>query len=157
MRPLRLLDAAAIASATRVAREGARGRSNFNLHATLADPIQRFLNVVQPGSYVRPHHHESHRWELFLLLEGEVAVVTFDEHGRASEHALLRRGGVRGIEIPGGVWHTVFALVPDTIMFEVKPGPYTPLTDKDFAPWAPPEGTPEAAAALAAWRRALQG
>jgi hypothetical protein len=27
-----------------------------------------------------------------------------------------------------------------TDLLEFKPGPYEPLTDKDFAQWAPPEG-----------------
>ena len=34
-------------------------------------------------------------------------------------------------------------------IFEVKPGPYRPATDKDFAPWAPPEYSLEAPAFLA--------
>jgi cupin fold WbuC family metalloprotein len=114
--------------------------------------VQRFINVFQPGSYVRPHRHEEQRWELFLLLEGEAAALVFDEGGRVTEHAVLRRDGVRAVEVPGAVWHTLFALAPDTVMFEVKPGPYRALTDKDFAPWAPPEGTPEATETLTRWR-----
>jgi hypothetical protein len=30
------------------------------------------------------------------------------------------------------------------VVFESKDGPYSPLNDKDFAPWAPVEGTSEA-------------
>ena len=37
---------------------------------------------------------------------------------------------------------------PDTVIFEVKPGPYDAATDKEFAPWAPPEGDPRAHAYL---------
>ena len=155
MKQIRLLDAAAIAAATVAARSGTRGRSNHNLHPSLDDPVQRFLNVVQPGSYVRPHHHEAHRWELFLLLEGEAAAVVFDDRGNVTDHALLRRDGARAVEVAGGSWHTLFALAPDTTLFEVKPGPYTPLSDKDFAPWAPLEGTPEAASLLSVWRDGL--
>ena len=40
-------------------------------------------------------------------------------------------------------------LEPDTVVFEVKPGPYQPTSDKDFAPWAPAEGGPDAPAYLA--------
>ena len=155
MRGLRLLDVAAIASTTEAARAGERGRCNHNLHPTLADPVQRFLNVFLPGSYVRPHRHEEFRWELFLLLEGEAAALTFDDHGHVLERAVLRRGGDRAVEVAGGVWHTAYALAPDTMLFEVKPGPYRPLTDKDFAPWAPPEGGPEAAAMMARWNAVL--
>jgi hypothetical protein len=56
---------------------------------------------------------------------------------------------VYGCDIRPGVWHTIFALVPDTVVFEVKPGPYSPANDKDFAPWAPREYSPEAAPYLA--------
>jgi cupin fold WbuC family metalloprotein len=151
MKPLRVVDAAIIAATTVEAREGPRGRKNFNVHPALTDPVQRFLNVFQPGSYVRPHRHETDRWELFLLLEGEAAAVVFDEQGTITDHTVLHRGGARAVEVAGGVWHTLFVVGPDTMLFEVKPGPYRALNDKDFATWAPAEGTAEAAAALARW------
>lgn len=44
------------------------------------------------------------------------------------------------------------ALAPGTVLFELKEGPYRPLGDKDFAAWAPAEGTVEAAA-LEDWLR----
>jgi cupin fold WbuC family metalloprotein len=150
---LRLLDAPAIAVATVAARTGARGRANHNVHRALTDPVQRFLNVFQPSSYVRPHRHEEFRWELFLLLEGEAAALVFDDEGNVIEHARLARGGTRGIEIPGGVWHSLLALAPDTQLFEVKLGPYRPLDDKDFASWAPLESAKESRGLLADWRR----
>ncbi|MCZ7678049.1 MAG: hypothetical protein M5U28_04420 [Sandaracinaceae bacterium] len=31
------------------------------------------------------------------------------------------------------------------MIYEVKPGPWDPATDKEMAPWAPPEGDPRAA------------
>jgi cupin fold WbuC family metalloprotein len=155
MKKMRRLDAATLGETAAQARSGGRGRCNHNLHPTLADPVQRFLNVLQPGSYVRPHRHDPHRWELFLLLEGEALALLFDEDGTITETALLCRGGARAVEFPGGAWHSVVALAPDTVMFEVKPGPYTPVSDKDFAPWAPPEGAEETAALLARWRAAV--
>jgi cupin fold WbuC family metalloprotein len=153
MKALRLLDAGTLTATMATARSSARGRSNFNLHPTLADPVQRFLNVLQPGSYVRPHRHEEFRWELFLLLEGAAVAVVFDEAGNVTEHVELRRDAARAVEVPGGVWHTLFALAPDTVLFEVKPGPYRPLTDKDFAAWAPIERSPESLSLLAEWER----
>ena len=59
--------------------------------------------------------------------------------------------GVRAVELAGAQWHTVLALAPDSVLFEVKPGPYRALEDKDFPAWAAPEGTPEAASLLGAW------
>ena len=35
-------------------------------------------------------------------------------------------------------------LEPDTVILEVKKGPYDANTDKKFASWAPAEGDPDA-------------
>ncbi len=153
MAVLRVLDAATIAAAAETARSSPRGRANHNLHPKLDDPVQRFLNVFQPSSYVRPHRHAERCWELFLLLEGEALSLLFDDAGGVLEHAVLRRGGARAIEIPGGRWHTLLVNEPDTLLFEIKPGPYAPITDKDSAAWAPAADGPEAQALLAEWRR----
>ena len=53
------------------------------------------------------------------------------------------------IDLPPGVWHTLAALSPHAVCYEVKPGPYLPANDKAFAPWAPREGEPGAPAYLA--------
>ena len=42
--------------------------------------------------------------------------------------------GVYGCDIQPGVWHTIFALASDTVVFEAKPGPYDAAVDKGFAP-----------------------
>ena len=53
-----------------------------------------------------------------------------------------------GVDIQPGVWHTIAVLSDHVVCFEVKPGPYSVATDKDFAPWAPREGDPRAGAYL---------
>jgi len=152
---IRVLAAPAVESALALSRGSGRRRANLNLHPTLDDPIQRFLNVLQPDSYVRPHRHEADRFELFLVLAGRAAAILFDAAGAVIETVALAPDATRAVEIPGGRWHTLLALAPDTVLFEVKPGPYRPLTDKDFASWAPAEGDPAAAAALERWRQAV--
>ncbi len=44
------------------------------------------------------------------------------------------------------------ALRDDTVMFEIKQGPYQPTADKDFLPQFPTEGTAEAAKWERRWR-----
>ncbi len=39
----------------------------------------------------------------------------------------------------------------DTALFEVKPGPFRPLPEDDFAPWAPRDDTSEASELLRRW------
>jgi hypothetical protein len=48
-----------------------------------------------------------------------------------------------GVEIPERTYHTLISLETGSVAYEIKAGPYTPLTAKDFAPWAPAEGNPE--------------
>ena len=52
--------------------------------------------------------------------------------------------GKFAVDIRAGLWHCFFALQNNSILFEVKPGPYNPNTDKDAAPWAPAEDSSEA-------------
>ena len=153
---LKLFDAAALAGTLAAAAGSPRRRANLNLHPTLADPVQRLLNVFQPGTYVRPHRHEASRFELFLAVSGRVAIVTFDEAGEVAEAAVVGAGAAWAVELPGGTWHTVVSLAEDTALFEVKPGPYRPLAETDFAPWSPPEGTAAAAEMVRRWE-ALAG
>jgi len=131
-----------------------RRRTNLNLHPTLADPIQRFFNAMEPGTYIRPHRHtEPDRWEVFVALRGSAAVLTFEPDGRVSGRADIAPDGANvAVEVPGGVRHAVLCTAPGTVLFELKPGPYVPLEDKDFASWAPPEGG-EDAAAFERWMR----
>ncbi len=148
------IDAAGLEELSSSAREGGRLRANRNLHPDLGDPVQRMLNAFEPGTYVRPHRHlEPPKWELFLALSGAAVCLTFDDTGTVTERCEIRAGGpVIGLEIPAGAWHSVAALGPGTVLFELKPGPYSPLADKDFAPWAPAEGD-TGAGALERWLR----
>ena len=124
------------------ARESSRLRCNKNLHPQLSDPVQRFCNALQMGTYVRPHRHIGEdRWELFVILSGKVAILLFDDAGTVLERTLLEADGDnRIIEIPAGFWHSLYALQDNTVLFETKPGPYELVGDKDFARWAPQEG-----------------
>ncbi len=117
-----------------------RRRAHFNIHASSADPVQRFLVAVHLGSYFRPHLHRTNS-ELALVLRGQVELVTFDDAG----HVLTRQGigegtGRFAYEAAGGTWHTLIPKAGPVVFLEVKQGPYDPATAADFATWAPAEG-----------------
>lgn len=141
-------DASSLRELSRTAAAAPRLRKNLNVHPSEADPIQRLVNAFEPHTYVRPHRHrDPDRWELFAILAGRAGVLTFDDNGRVTGRADLDMDeGVRVAEIPPGAWHTVVALTPGTVLFEVKAGPYVPTPAGDFAPWAPAEGDARAAA-----------
>lgn len=136
---------------TEEAKESARLRKNYNFHRDYADPINRMLNAFEPGTYIRPHKHQSpDKCEVFIILIGKALALRFDDAGTIIEHAVLdNTHGVYGVEFAPREWHSLISLVSGTVLYEVKPGPYAPIADKNFAPWAPAEGSPESAAYLA--------
>jgi cupin fold WbuC family metalloprotein len=140
------VDEGAIADLVQRARQAPRGRLNLNLHPRLEDPIQRLLNAGSPGTYVRPHRHRPAFWELVMTLRGLIDAVVFDDEGRVTQRVSLKPGGEGIIQSEGGAWHSFVFLAPDSVAFEVKPGPYDAALDKEFAPWAPRESDPEAVA-----------
>ncbi|MBP7051147.1 MAG: WbuC family cupin fold metalloprotein [Phycisphaerae bacterium] len=135
------------------AARSARKREIHSFHQGDPDTLQRMLNAIQPGSYVRPHRHlKPPKAESIIVLQGSLAFIAFADDASLDEAGCILIDPARclyGCDIRPGVWHTIFALAPDTVVFEVKPGPYDPTTDKEFAPWSPPEGSPEAASFLA--------
>lgn len=138
------------------AREAPRQRRNHNLHRE-SEAVQRFLNVLQPGTYVRPHRHLRARagtgFECFLVLQGAVGLLVLDEAGALISRQRLEAGGpLRGIELAEGQFHTLVALTPDAVLFELKQGPYQPSADKDFLAMFPAEGTAAAEAQERRWR-----
>lgn len=138
---MKIIDSQRLEALSRKADITERGRLNDNLHPILEDPVQRFLNAMRPRTYVRPHRHtDPPRWELFLALRGRVGILLFDDLGKVLERTEIAEHGPRqGAEIEAGCWHALVALQP-AVLFELKQGPYSPSTDKDFAPWAPAEG-----------------
>ena len=133
------------------AKNSPRLRKNHNFHADYADPVNRMLNAFEPGTYVRPHKHESpDKFEVFIILTGKAVALRFDDAGTIVDHAVLNSAsGVYGVEFAPREWHSIISLAPGTVLYEVKPGPYAPISDKNFAPWAPPEGSLETAGYLA--------
>ncbi len=120
-----------------------RQRTNHNFHDTASDTLHRMLNAVEPNSYVCPHKHENpSKREAFIILQGSMLVVQFDLEGNITDHTILStKNGNYGVEIPAGTYHTIAALEPSTVVYEIKDGPYDVSNDKGFAPWAPLEGS----------------
>jgi len=141
---IQLLDSQLFQSLIDQACHSPRLRTNHNFHLSPEDNPHRFLNVMIRGTYIAPHRHRNPpKSESFLVLDGELAFYTFDDTGKTSSTHILGRDAV-GIDIQPGVWHTLAVVTPHAVCYEVKPGPYSATNDKDFAPWAPREGDPDA-------------
>ncbi|MGF1679199.1 MAG: WbuC family cupin fold metalloprotein [Candidatus Methylacidiphilales bacterium] len=131
-------------------RQNARGRIMLPIQRSESAPVQRLLNIMQPGSYVPPHRHpRPQSIELALVLRGALQVWVFDDAGVVTHSRLLRPGSEPAlVDMEPNVWHTFAAQEQDTVLLEIKGGPYDAEHDKVFAPWAPREGDPAAPAYL---------
>jgi cupin fold WbuC family metalloprotein len=143
-----VVDAALLAQKARDAAANPRKREIHRFHADDAATLQRMINAVQPGTYVRPHRHLTPpKDESFVLLTGCMGFISFRDDGsfgREDCAVLDRERGVMAVDALAGHWHAILALAVDTAVFEIKPGPYSPLSDKDFAPFAPADDDPAA-------------
>lgn len=114
------------------AAENPRLRKNFNLHTSYDEPVQRMLNALEPGTKVPVHRH-SGVTETMIILRGSLHVNIYNREKVVVRKVLLDSGnGEYGVSIPAGEWHNVEALENGTVIFEVKEGPYRPITDEDI-------------------------
>jgi cupin fold WbuC family metalloprotein len=154
---MKLIDRALIDGLVRNAAASARRRSNFNLHPTPADPVQRLLVATKIDTYFRPHRHET-KWECALVIQGRFDLFLFDGNGIVTRKIQLGKSGeAMGFEIPAQVWHAWMPVEDDGVFFEVKEGPYDPARGTAFASWAPPEGDAAVPDFLARLRSAKVG
>lgn len=132
--------------------ESERLRKNLNLHDDYADPCQRLFIAMEPGTYIRPHRHtEPPKPECFMAVRGKLALLVFEDNGEVREVIPFGMNcDTVAIDLPAGEWHSIIVLESGSVFFETKPGPYVALSDKDFAPWAPEENSPDARKYVAA-------
>jgi cupin fold WbuC family metalloprotein len=142
MRSYSVIDNALLCELAREARQAPRLRKNRNFHRGDDDPCHRFLNALEPGTYVQPHRHlDAGKDETIIGISGRIGVLIFSEDGQVETARILAPGsGTLGIHIPTGVYHSVVALESGAVFFESKAGPYMPVSDEERASWAPKEG-----------------
>lgn len=116
-----------------------RLRMNYDLHDSTDEPVNRLLNAMEPGTYVRPHRHtQPEKAESCVVLRGSMDVLIFDDEGVLLQRETVGpQHGLYGFDIAPGVWHGLVINEPDTVLYEVKTGPYVPVAECDLAPWSP--------------------
>jgi cupin fold WbuC family metalloprotein len=120
-------------------------RARFCLHRTHADTIQEMIIAFYHGSYVRPHRHKD-KSESFHVLEGELDVVFFDDHGNITKK--IRMGEAQSgktfiYRLNSQLWHTVVIRSECVVLHEVSSGPFL-QEENNFALWSPHYGDKEA-------------
>ncbi len=100
-----------------------RLRKNYNFHQSLDDKCHRFLNALEPGTFIPVHHHPD-KAETFVVLKGRVKVSTYNDDGEVLESYILsHEEGRYGVDIPENVWHGLECLEP-AVLLECKAGPF---------------------------------
>jgi cupin fold WbuC family metalloprotein len=124
------------------ARRSPRLRMNRNIHETLDEPVHKMLNSLQPGTVMPVHRHlHPAKKETFVLLQGSLELRRYADDGSVLErHTLSRATGNVVCEIMPADWHSFTVLEPDTVILEVKQGPYVPLPPEDVLQVPPREG-----------------
>jgi cupin fold WbuC family metalloprotein len=147
---MKLIDKQLLDELSEKARNSERKRRNLNYHFGDDDLLQRMLNAFEPGTYVRPHKHKNPpKREVFILIRGRLLMLFFNDAGDVTRREMLdQKAGKFAVEIDPGEWHMAVSLEKETVVYEVKDGPYDPFNDKEFAPWAPEEGALDANAYL---------
>ena len=129
-----------------------RLRAHANIHHSYADPCQKLFNAINADSYIHPHRHSLDPKEEFLIaVRGLFGLIVFKDSGLVDSATLFgsekyseELSIASGVELSAGIWHTVVTLVDQAVLFEVKSGPFNPIVAKEFAAWAPAEGSNQA-------------
>ena len=67
---MKIINEALLDETTGRAKQSPRLRMNYNFHEHSDDPVNRLLNALEPGTYLRPHRHlNPKKDEIFLLLQ----------------------------------------------------------------------------------------
>lgn len=136
---MKIIDKTLLDKTSEKATQSPRLRMNHNFHASEDATINRLLNAMEPDTYIRPHRHlNPDKEEIFLLLRGKAILFIFDDNGNiTSQLSLNPVEGVYGAELEPGVWHSLLVLESGTVVYEVKEGPFAPLSPENLAPWSP--------------------
>src|SRR6478736_3667927 len=83
-----VIDQALISQKAADARSNARKREIHAFQAAETEGLQRMLNAIQPGTYIRPHRHPL-KVESLVLIQGALGFVTFGENGSVDDANLI--------------------------------------------------------------------
>ena len=116
------------------AKASSRLRMNYNIHESLEEEVHKLLNSLQLET-VMPIHRHLHppKKETFVLLEGALEVLKYDDNKNVIErHLMSHKSGNILCEIMPDEWHSFHVLEADTLILEIKKEPYVPFQEIDL-------------------------
>lgn len=116
------------------AMDSPRLRMNYNIHESLDEDIHKLLNSLQVGTIMPIHRHlHPPKKETFVLLDGSLEVIKYNDNKSVAEKIVMSRNNGNIIcEIMPDEWHSFNVLEPNTLILEIKKGPYLPFQDIDL-------------------------
>ena len=129
---MKIIDDNVLNELTKNAKQNPRLRMNMNLHNSLEDKVQRLLNALEPGTNL-PIHRHLHSDVTYILVRGSLIVLIYNDlKVLIDKFELSNSAGRYGVNIPIGTWHSIEVLESGTVIFEIKEGPYAPLSPDDI-------------------------
>lgn len=126
------LDKELLDSITQKAKESPRLRMNHNLHDSLDSKVQRLFNALEPETVLPIHRHQNTD-ETYILIRGKIEVIFYDNKKNITDRFIVcQEDGIFGVHIPKNTWHTLEVLESGSVIFEVKEGPYQPISENDI-------------------------
>lgn len=120
-----------------IAQSNRRHRARFCAHFSVEDDVQEMVIYHEKDTYIRPHKHLM-KTESYLLLEGKIDVVLFNDNGKPLD--VIEMGDSNTdktffFRMPQPMYRTLI-LKQDSVFLEVKQGPFN-LDHVQWAKWAP--------------------
>ena len=142
---LKRIDQVLFDAVARDAQQRPRLRLNHNLHQS-SDLVQRFLNVLHPGTYCPPAparaRRPGHGIRMLSRASGAIGLLLFNAEGELiQQERLEQRGPYAGLNWPK-TSSTAWWPRPQHRDVRTQTGPHQPTADKDFLALYPAEGDP---------------
>lgn len=143
--PVAVIGADEIACLKAAVNDSTHGRVRINVHGDDEDLLHEMFIAMRPDSYIRPHKHLN-KSEAFHLVYGAVDVVIFDDNGAIIDIVKLSATGPEAFyyRLSKPAFHTLLIQSDLLVIHEITNGPFRREATV-LAPFAPTEGTTEAA------------
>ena len=131
---MKIIDKKIIEDTIQKAELSERKRMNYNIHESLDEDFHKMINAFQPGTKIPVHRHlHPSRKETYIILQGSLEIVRYDDDANEiSRTELSHKSGNIIAELNPEDWHTLNVLEKDTVILELKAGPYIPFPEIDM-------------------------
>ena len=116
-------------------------RFRLCLHHSTDEPVQEMLIAACGDGYCQPHRHPG-RSEMYLVIEGDVAVFLFGETGKLAETIELGppgSGKAFCCRLSSSDCHMLVSRAQTAVYMEVLSGPNPDGRATEYAAWSPEE------------------